>query len=470
MRHFPIFIDLTGQPVVLSGAGEVAVPKIRLLMKTGARITVFGEKPHEQIRAWADESELTLVERRVSEADVAGARLLYGANGSRAADKAVARIGKAAGVLTNIVDNLGDSEFITPAIVDRDPVTIAIGTEGTAPMLARKIKADLEEMLPAGLGALAKIANRFRPIANILPTGEQRRTFWHRFFFGDGVRAHGQSGAAGIKTRLSSLLAEILADEQPSQPVAFVGAGPGDPDLLTVKARRLLSQADVILHDRLVPQPILELARREATIISVGKKGYGPAWKQADINRLLVEHGRESGLVVRLKSGDPTVFGRLDEELEALEAAGIAFEVVPGITAATAAAAGIGASLTRRGRNSDLRVLTGRATEGFAEHEWRELASQGATAAIYMGVHAARFIQGRLLMHGADRRTPVTVVENASRSDERIIATTLGDLPVAIDAAAIDGPAVLLLGLEPRQAARAMEEIDIEGIAQVEVS
>ena len=181
----------------------------------------------------------------------------------------------------------------------------------------------------------------------------------------------------------------------------LVGAGPGDPELLTLKARRLLHEADVVIHDRLVPEAILELARREATIVEVGKNAYGPSWKQADINALMVRHAQAGATVVRLKGGDPAVFGRLDEEIEALEAAGIAYGVVPGVTSASAAAAAIGQSLTKRGRNSSFRVLTGHDVDGFAEHDWRELAKPGATAAIYMGVKAATFLRGRLLMHGA---------------------------------------------------------------------
>ena len=237
----------------------------------------------------------------------------------------------------------------------------------------------------------------------------------------------------------------------------LVGTGPGDPELLTLKARRLLHEADVVIHDRLVPAAVLELARREATIVEIGKTAYGPSWKQDDINALMVRHARAGATVVRLKGGDPAIFGRLDDEIEALEAAGIGFAVVPGVTSASAAAAAIGQSLTRRGRNSSFRVLTGHDVDGFAEHDWRELARPGATAAVYMGVKAATFLRGRLLMHGAAATTPVTAVENASRPGQRVIATTLIDLPRAFDEAAPEGPVMILYGLEPRAAALARE-------------
>jgi uroporphyrin-III C-methyltransferase/precorrin-2 dehydrogenase/sirohydrochlorin ferrochelatase len=233
----------------------------------------------------------------------------------------------------------------------------------------------------------------------------------------------------------------------------MIGTGPGDPDLLTVKARRLIHEADVVLHDRLVPQEIIELARREAIIVETGKTGFGPSWKQEDINALMVSHAANGAQVARLKSGDPGMFGRLDEELDALDAAGIAWNIVPGITAAAAAAASSGLSLTKRGRNASVRFLTGHDTQGFAEHDWRDLARPGAGAAIYMGVKAAGFLRGRLLAHGADADTPVTAVENASRPGQKTIATTIHALPDALDAAGISGPAVLLYGMAARKAA-----------------
>lgn len=241
-----------------------------------------------------------------------------------------------------------------------------------------------------------------------------------------------------------------------ARPVALVGAGPGDPDLLTVAALRLIAEADVIIHDRLVSDAILAKARRGARLVAVGKVPYGEGWSQEAINERIVAEARRGGSVVRLKGGDPVVFGRLDDEIDALEAAGIAYRIVPGVTAASAAAAAIGQSLTRRGRNGALRLLTGHDVNGFAEQDWRGLAAPGSTAAIYMGARAATFLRGRLLMHGARGDVAVTAVENASRPDERVIATTLMDLPAALAAAEPKGPVLILLGLAPRQAASAL--------------
>lgn len=238
--------------------------------------------------------------------------------------------------------------------------------------------------------------------------------------------------------------------------VHLVGAGPGDPDLLTLKALRLMQAAEVIVHDRLVPHAILDLCNPRAERISAGKRGYQPSWRQDDINHLLVAEAAAGRMVVRLKGGDPVLFGRLDEEIAALEAAGIEWHIVPGVTSASAAAAAIGQSLTRRGRNASLRILTGHDVEGFAEHDWRALARPGGTAAIYMGVRAATFLRGRLLMHGAAADLPVTAVENASCPDQQVIGTTLLDLPEALEAAGPDGPVLILVGLAPRCAGAAI--------------
>ncbi|GAA6199120.1 uroporphyrinogen-III C-methyltransferase [Aquicoccus sp. SU-CL01552] len=238
--------------------------------------------------------------------------------------------------------------------------------------------------------------------------------------------------------------------------VSFTGAGPGDPDLLTRQALRALAQADVVLHDSLISPEILAEAGPDARLIETGKRGFAPSMAQAEINAQIVAHARTGARVVRLKSGDATIFGRLDEEIEACDAARIPWRILPGITAASAAVASIGQSLTRRGRNASVRLLTGHDMAGFADHDWTTLARPGEVAAIYMGKASARFVQGRLLMHGAERATPVTLVENASRPDQRILATTLDRLPVELSAAGLDGPVLTLYGLAPRAAARVL--------------
>ena len=453
MQHFPIFLAVAGRRIVVSGGEEAAVAKLRLLLKTEAHLTVFASEAVPQIVRWSEDGRLRLVRRAMAPGDALCAALFYAANEDAAEDARTAAIARADGALVNVVDNLEDSAFITPAIVDRDPVTVAIGTEGAAPVLARVIKADLEARLPERLGPLARVGKAFRRAADALPMGRARRAFWADYYMKVGPELPDVAEET-VRPALDALLARHLARAPEAGRVTFVGAGPGDPELLTLKARRALDEADVVLHDRLVPQPILELARREAVVVETGKTGFGPAMPQAEIDALIVEHARRGAHVVRLKSGDPTIYGRLDEEAAACEAAGIPFTVVPGITAASAAAASLGRSLTARGRNSDLRLLTGHDARGFADQDWRTLAAPGQVAAIYMGKRAARFVQGRLLMHGADPATPVTAVENASRPEQRTVATTLGALPAAIED--LTGATVLLLGLAPRAAEAAI--------------
>ncbi|WP_438990561.1 siroheme synthase CysG [Lentibacter sp.] len=452
MQHYPVFLNTRAARIVLSGGGEAALAKLRLLLKTEADLSVFAPEAAPDIIAWAEAGALTLYRRRLQAEDVAGAALVYAADEDKDQDLQTATLARSARVLLNIVDSLEGSDFITPAIVDRDPVTIAIGTEGAAPVLARQIKADLEARLPASLGALARIGKAFRRAAEALPMGRARRAFWSDYYSETGPASIAK-GEAATKAALDSLLAQHLAKGPAEGHVIFAGAGPGDPELLTLKARHALHEADVVIYDRLVSPAILELARREALMLNAGKEGFGAAMTQADINALIVEHAAAGAQVLRLKGGDPAVFARLDEEIEALEARDIAFSIIPGITAASAAAAALSQSLTKRGRNTEARLVTGHDMQGYADQDWKSLARTGEVAAIYMGKRAARFLQGRLLMHGATANTPVSLVENASLPNQRIIATTLGQLPSALAEAALTGPALTLLGLAPRDAA-----------------
>jgi uroporphyrin-III C-methyltransferase/precorrin-2 dehydrogenase/sirohydrochlorin ferrochelatase len=464
MDHFPIFLATQTARIVVSGGGDAALAKLRLLMKTRAKITVFAADPAPEITQWHHAGKLTLVPRAMDYGDAVCARLFYGANEDAAEDARTAQLALTCGALINIVDNLEDSQFITPAIVDRDPVTIAIGTEGAAPVLARAIKADLEERLPQSLGRLARIGKTFRKASYALPFGRPRRDFWRDYYFNAGPKAM-DAGEDQVRPALDALLDSHLSKPARTGHIAFVGGGPGDPELLTLKARRALDEADVVIYDRLITPEILELARREAVMIDVGKEGFGPSTSQDHINALLVEHAQTGAQIVRLKSGDATVFGRLDEEIDAVDAHGIGWHIVPGITSASAAVAAIGQSMTKRGRNAAVRFITGHDTKGFADHDWKTLARHGEVAAIYMGKKSARFIQGRLLMHGADRHTPVTLIENASRPDQRIIETTLDALPSTLEAAALGGPALTFLGLAPRAAVAALPALPLEEFA-----
>ena len=454
MQHFPIFLRLSGERVVVSGAGQAAVAKLRLLLKTEALLAVFGADPDTEILSWHRAGRLEHEARPVESADLKGAALLYCTNGDGAADDHAAALARQQGIRVSVADNLADSDFITPAIVDRDPVTVAIGTEGTAPVLARALKAAFEAQLPTSLGPLARIGQAFRSRCESVPPGRMRRALWSEYFFRRGPRRYAREGENGARDSLRSLLDEATTATRPFGLVSFVGAGPGDPELLTLKARNRLHDADIVVHDRLVSAQVLELARREAERVCAGKKGFGPSWSQASINALLIRRARAGNHVVRLRSGDSAVFGRLGEEIEALDSVGIPWEIVPGITAAASAAADMGVSVTPHGRNFDLRFLTGQDADGFSEHDWATLARPGSVAAIYMGKRAATFLRGRLLMHGAAPSTPVTIVENASATDERIVETSLFRLSETLEEEGVAGAAVLMLGLLPSEAVR----------------
>lgn len=487
MQYFPINIRCSDATIIVVGGGEDVVAKIRLLLKTEARIAVFAPKADPAIAAWHDEGRLHHYPRQLAPQDLAAkdlapknysnTRLAYisGADSS-IRDQAIHMLDKH-NILYCVIDDLPRSRFITPAIVDRDPVTIAIGTEGTAPVLVRRIKAMIEQNLSPHTGILAAVSGQFRQyVAHF--SGRFRRQFWGQIFdhIAPSVLASADDHIAGrlnaaMHTHLKTVKASSNAPPPPHldqpdlpnnnplepialepvalEPIAFVSAGPGDPDLLTVKARTYLDQAEVILHDRLVPPAILELARREAVMIEVGKTGYGASTPQEDIHALLIKHGASGANVVRLKSGDAGIFGRLDEECSACRNAGLSVVVIPGITAAAAAAANMKVSLTRRGRNSEWRLLTARDMKGFVDHQWQDLATSGAVSAIYMGLKAIPFLQGRLLMHGGDPALPITLASQVSQPQQRFVATRLGHLADDSVKAQLTGPVVIMLGLYP---------------------
>ena len=328
MDYLPIFVSTEAQHIVVVGEGQLAEAKCRAVLKTTAAVTLFSEAPTEAMREWADQRRLTLQTRPCGAADLQGVRLVYAASENEAVNRQLAEWARRAGAWVNVLDEPDECDFITPAVVDRDPVVVAIGTEGTAPVLARQIKADVEAMLPQHLGRLARAARSFRArVSERLSPGRPRRRFWKAFF--KLQLPHAGISEQDLKLSLQSLLSKHEQLVSPEGRIAFVGAGPGDPELLTMKARRLIHEADVVVYDRLVGSEVLELARREAKFISVGKKGFGPAVSQSEINDHLVREATRGLLVVRLKGGDPGLFGRLDEELDAAAGAGIVTEVVP---------------------------------------------------------------------------------------------------------------------------------------------
>ena len=445
MRYLPIHIDLRGRDVVVFGGGGAAEAKLRTLLKTEAMLTVVARAPSAEIRRWADAGRLTLADRTMD-----GAALVYAATEDPQENLRLAKAARALGIPVNAADMPAGCDFITPAIVDRSPVSVSIGTEGTSPGLARALKSDLEARLPSDLGETARTIKGLRDELKVQePDIAKRQALWADVL-GSGLSDVASLDSESVTDRYRTARAGGVTQGH----VHIVGAGPGDPDLLTVGALRVMHSADVVVYDRLVSDEALSLCRREAEFIYVGKQAGGASTRQEAINAVLVEKASEGHRVVRLKSGDPLVFGRAEEEFAALDEAGIGFTIHPGITAATAAAAGLRHSLTVRGENTAAVLATGHHENGFAELDWAALARPGARASIYMGVRAARFIQGRLLVHGADPQTPVSIVENASRPDQRVVEATLATLPDALHD--VTGPAVLMLGYAPRGARTAL--------------
>ncbi|GAB5375631.1 MAG: siroheme synthase CysG [Acuticoccus sp.] len=416
MDAFPIFWTVRDRAVVVFGGGADAAAKLRLVIKTSAAVHVIAPAFETGV---IDLAGVTALEADPLTAPLPGnIAFAYAATGDGALDAALAGRMRALGVPVCAADQPEVSDFITPAIVDRDPVVVAIGTEGTAPVLAREIKARVERLLPAGLGTVARKAGALREaVAGRIAPGGARRRFWHQLFSPalDGVFERESFGRAAH--------ALLAANDSPDDGfVSFVGAGAGDADLLTERARQRIDRADVVLFDALVAPEILELARREAILVNVGKRAGRHAMAQDEINALTVDYGREGLKVVRLKGGDPSIFGRLAEEIDAVGAAGLGFEIVPGVTAASVAAAGALAPLTERGRAQELRIITAHGAGGEDDVDavdWASAAAGSAPLAIYMGRRAARAVQRRLVLQGRDPpAAPVILVESAGRQDE----------------------------------------------------
>ena len=450
MQYLPIHFDTRGASILIVGGGASAEAKLRTLLKTEADLLVIAPEVSPEIERWANLGKLQHVARGFEVSDLDDVSLIYAATEDDTYNGKIADMAAERQIPANAADYKEACRFITPALVDRAPVTVSIGTEGTSPALGRALKADLETRLPPETGAFAiKIKSLREKVKALLPNMAERQRFWAGMFGGKDLTEQLRLSAAELEAQVQ---AELDGVDKAAGKVLLVGAGPGDPDMLTTAARRALHAADVIVYDRLVSDGVMELGRREAEYIYVGKTPGEPSIGQGAINELLIEKASEGLAVVRLKSGDPLIFGRADEEIEALQAVNIGVQIIPGITSAAAAAASINASLTTRGTNKAISLLTGHDAKGFAEQDWVSLARPGGRAAVYMGVGAARFIQGRLMLHGAEPDRPVTVVENASRSNQIITYTSLKNLPEDISAAGIKGPAILLIGYAERRA------------------
>jgi uroporphyrin-III C-methyltransferase/precorrin-2 dehydrogenase/sirohydrochlorin ferrochelatase len=472
LRYFPLFADLRGQRVLLVGGGEVAERKARLLLEAGARLEIVArEIVAPDLATWIEPTRPLPIQagqgqrggvvagtvrwlaREFDESQLEGAALVVAATSDGELNERVAAAARARHVLVNVVDDAARSSFIVPAIVDRSPLVIAISSGGVAPVLARLVRERLETLLDESLGSLAGLLERWRArIRGAFPDLGARRRFYEAVVRGKVAASLRRQQPEQAERELERLLQAPAREGCGS--VALVGAGPGDPGLLTLNALRALQEADVILHDRLVSDDVLDLARRDAQRIAVGKSARAHSVPQERIHALMLEHALAGRRVVRLKGGDPFVFGRGGEELEFLESHGIPFEVVPGITAALACGAYAGIPLTHRDHSQSLRLVTAHCRDSLDTLDWASLARERQTLAFYMGVAGLGAIRDGLLRYGRDAATPVAIVEHASRSQQRVTLGTLAELEDLARRGDIESPALLVVGEVAALAAR----------------
>jgi uroporphyrin-III C-methyltransferase/precorrin-2 dehydrogenase/sirohydrochlorin ferrochelatase len=458
VRYFPLFADLQGRRVLVVGGGEVAERKVRLLLDAGADVEIVAPELTPWLRSQSrsrsrGECSVSHIADFFEPSQFDGVVLAVAATNEPAVNAQVAAAGRKLNVLVNVVDDAQLSSFIVPAIVDRSPLVIAVSSGGVAPVLARLVRERIESLIDESFGSLAGLLERWRTrIKAAFPEVAARRRFYEQAVRGSvaqRVRAR-QTEAAEAAMRA---LVECGASPRAGT-VILVGAGPGDAGLLTMNALRALQQADVILHDRLVSADVLSLARRDAERVSVGKMAGGHSVGQGRIHELMLEHARAGRNVVRLKGGDPFIFGRGGEELEFLAEHGIAFEVVPGITAAVACGAYAGIPLTHRDHSQSVRLVTAHCGESLDALDWLALAQERQTTAFYMGVAGLATIGERLVGHGRAAVTPVAVVEDATRPEQRVTLCELGALGELARAGGIRSPALVIVGEVAALAAR----------------
>lgn len=444
LNAFPVFMRVEGEAVAIVGGGEEALAKARLLGQSSAVLRIIAQNAEPELLAFIAQSGATHIAAAYDAIQLEGAVMVFAASGDEGLDRRVADDARRLSIPVNAVDRPELCDFFTPALVNRAPVAIAIGTEGAGPVLAQMLRSRIDRMLSPSLGPLATLAASFRGAAEkLLPRGNARRHFWSDFFVGAPARA---VEAGELSQAHDAAVGLLLSNAPATGHIALVGAGPGAEDLLTLRAHRLLMEADVIVYDALVPEAIVAMGRRDAERLPVGKRKGCHSKSQEEINALLVELGRDGKRVVRLKSGDPLVFGRAGEEMAALRDAGIAYDVVPGVTAAFAAAADFELPLTLRGVSSSMVFTTGHDLKGNSLPDWAKLAISGATVAVYMGRSVAAEVAGRLIEAGLSPDTAVAVVENASLQNRRRFHGTLADLPSLEARADLTGPVMTIIG------------------------
>ncbi|MFT5082581.1 MAG: uroporphyrin-III C-methyltransferase/precorrin-2 dehydrogenase/sirohydrochlorin ferrochelatase [Lentisphaeria bacterium] len=453
MDYLPLFFDLKGKPCLLIGGGTIATRKARLLHKAGARINVVALEIQQELEVLALGSGGTVIEREYQSDDILAQTLVISATDNALINERVAADCKAINLPVNVVDNPALCSVIMPAIVDRSPLIIGITSGGEAPVLARRVRNQLESTIPANYGNLGALASQFRAqVKSVLPSEDARRRFWEDVLNGDIAEQviNGNSAAAviAIQDKLNGIKLDtnVPSNKTPVGEVYLVGAGPGDPDLLTFKALRLMQRAEVVLYDRLVSPPILEMVRRDAERIYVGKKRADHAVPQQQINQMLVDYALQGKRVVRLKGGDPFIFGRGGEEIDLLAAHNIPFQVVPGITAASGCACYTGIPLTHRDYSQSVRFITGHLKQGHINYPWSEFADEHQTLVFYMGLEGLPVICEKLIEHGKSPETPVALIEKGTLPDQRIHISNLRDMTESIRGKEIHAPTLLIIG------------------------
>ncbi len=469
MKYFPAFVRLNDRPCLVVGGGEVALKKARLLLRAGGRVHVWADEISEAFKreflAQEAGGDVTYLKGSFAADLVAGYDVVIAASGRATLDKRVAAAAVEFGRPVNVVDRTDLCTFIMPSIVQRGDVLIGISTSGTSPVLARRIRGQIEAVLPARLGELAEFAQRFRQAVKSKFKWEDRRRFWDLFFDSSIARDVLDGRQSSAQEQMLSLVNRGLPESERGGMVHIVGTGPGDPDLLTLRALQVMQQADVVLYDKLVGPDVLDYVRREAELINVGKSRAHHLRTQDEINDLMVEHACAGRRVVRLKGGDPFVFGRGGEELDFLECHGISAQIVPGITAAIGCASAARIPLTHRQVSTAVTFVTGHGEHGEPDLDWESLVRLGQTLVIYMGVNTAGRTSRRLIDHGLSPLTPVAVIENGTLAAQKVVRGAVSELQALIDQHNVEGPAVLIIGAVAAEA----NEQSLTALAQDEV-
>lgn len=445
MDYFPLFYQIKNRPCIVVGGGEVAARKVALLLKANADVTVVSPELGSTLEQWKAENKISHITEKFSPQQIDKQALIIACTDDEAINKQVHETAVKNNIPVNVVDNPKLCTFVVPSIIDRSPVVAAVSTGGASPVLARLIRARLETMIPAGYGKLASIAASFRSkVKERFSNPADRRIFWEKILQGSIAEMVFAGHEKQAEQAIDKALAE--SDEVSMGEVYLVGAGPGDPDLLTFRALRLMQQADVIVNDRLVSKEVMELCRRDAEIIYVGKERDKHAVPQEDINQLLVRLAREGKRVCRLKGGDPFIFGRGGEEIDTLAEEGIQFQVVPAITAASGAASYAGIPLTHRDYSQAVVFVTGNRQDGTVNLNWDALAHENQTIVFYMGLMGLEIICKQMIAHGLSEKTPVALVQKATTPEQKTFIGNLGTMPDIVKKTDIKPPTLIIVG------------------------